>query len=81
MKRFADNNLNENGIKFSKKVENSVGKEKLLIMSNFSFPDRVFKRLILQTHINKDLFEKGLRHTRFGSDLTVDSVRSWSLQI
>ena len=35
-------------------------KEKLLIMSNFSFSQSVFKRLILQTHKHLGLFEKGL---------------------
>ena len=35
-------------------------KEKLLIMSNFSFSRSVFKRLVLQTHKNKGLFRKGL---------------------
>ena len=35
-------------------------KEKLLIMSNFSFSDSVFRRLVIQTHKNQGLFEKGL---------------------
>ena len=35
-------------------------KEKLLVMSNFSFSHSVFKRLVLQTHKNKGLFWKGL---------------------
>ena len=35
-------------------------KEKLLIMSNFSFFHSVFKRLVLQTHKNKGLFGKRL---------------------
>ena len=50
-----------------KMVENSLKvqkllweKEKLLITSNFSFSQRVFKRLVLQTSKNKDLFETGL---------------------
>ena len=34
-------------------------KEKLLVMSNFSFSHSVFKRLVLQTHKNKGLFGKG----------------------
>ena len=29
-------------------------------MSNFSFSDSVFKRLVLQTHKNQGLFGKGL---------------------
>ena len=35
-------------------------KEKLLIWSNFSFSDSVFKRHVLLTHKNKGLFGKGL---------------------
>ena len=35
-------------------------KEKLLIMSNFSFSNSVFKRLLLQTRKNQGLFGKGL---------------------
>ena len=35
-------------------------KEKLLIMSNFSFSHSVFKGLILQTRKNQGLFGKGL---------------------
>ena len=52
---FAGDNLkfNENGRKFSKRVENTVGKEKLLVTllvtSNFSSSHSVFKRLIFQT--------------------------------
>ena len=40
LKEFADNDFDfdGNGRKFSKWVENIGGKEKLLIMSNFSFP-------------------------------------------
>ena len=36
-------------------------KEKLLVMSNFSFSHSVFKRLVLQTRKNQGLFGKGLR--------------------
>ena len=35
-------------------------KEKLLIMSNFSFSHGVFKRLVLPTCKNQGLFGKGL---------------------
>ena len=35
-------------------------KEKLLVMSNFSFSPSVFKRLVLQTCKNQGLFGKGL---------------------
>ena len=36
-------------------------KEKLLIMSNFSFSHSAFKRLVLQTHKSQGLFGQGLR--------------------
>ena len=35
-------------------------KEKLLVMSNFSFSHIVFKKLVLQTRKNQGLFGKGL---------------------
>ena len=37
-----------------------MGKEKLLVTSNFSFSCSVFKRLLLQTRKNQGLFGKGL---------------------
>ena len=37
-------------------------KEKLLIMSNFSFSCSVFKSLVLHTRENQGLFEKGSNH-------------------
>ena len=48
--------MSENSPKW---IENMLEKEKLLIMSNFSFPS-VFKRLKLQTHKKQGLFGKGL---------------------
>ena len=72
---LADHNFKSdiNGRKFSKWVENNVGKEKLLVtwnfsfsrsilqtsMSNFSFSDSVFESLVLQTCKNQGLFGKG----------------------
>ena len=44
----------------SSRVENTVGKEKLLVTSNFSFSHSVFKRLIMQTREKQGLFGKGL---------------------
>ena len=35
-------------------------KEKLLVMSNFSFSHSVFKRIVLQTRKTQGLFGKGL---------------------
>ena len=61
MKHFADNfRFDENGGKISKRVENTVGIEKLLVLSNFSFSHGVFERLVLQTCKNQGLFGKGL---------------------
>ena len=60
---FEDDNFkfDKNGKKFSKTVRKHCGKkEKLLIMSNFSFSHSVFKRLVMQTHKNQGLFGKGL---------------------
>ena len=34
-------------------------KEKLLVTSNFSFSNSVFKRLVMQTRKNQGLFGKG----------------------
>ena len=52
LKEFIDDNLNfdENGRKFSKRVENTMRKREIarFVTSNFSFSHRVFKRLVLQ---------------------------------
>ena len=63
LKDFADNNFrfDENGRKLSKRVENTVEKEKLLVTSNFSFSHSVFKRHVLQIRKNQGLFGKGLK--------------------
>ena len=45
-------------------------KEKLLVMSNFSFSHSVFKRTVLQTRKNQGLFGKGLIH--YGTNLSVN---------
>ena len=62
-KEYVDENskFDENGRKFFRRVENTVGKGKLLITSNFSFSYSVFKRLLLQTCKKKGLYGKGLR--------------------
>ena len=65
LKEFADDNFkyDENGEKFSKRVENAVGeKEKLLVTSNFSFSLSVFKSQVLQTCKKQGLFGKELIH-------------------
>ena len=65
LKEFADDSLkfDENGRKSSEWVENTGEKEKLLVTSNFSFSQSVFKRLVLQTCKNQGLFWKGLTHS------------------
>ena len=70
LKEFADNNFkfDENGGKFIKQVENTVGKGDFACTSNFSFSLRVFRNLVLQTLKNQGLFGKGLNlsQTTFG---------------
>ena len=62
LKASADDNFKfgKNGGKPSNRVEYTVGKEKLLVTSNFSFSHNVFKRLLLQTRENPGLFGNGL---------------------
>ena len=59
--------MSENGEKFYKRLEIAVGKEKLFIMSNFSFSQSVLKRLVLQTCKNKGLFGKELKGENDGN--------------
>ena len=63
MKEFADNNFkcDENGRRFSKWVEKTVGKGEILRIEQFLLSYNVFKTLILQTHKNQGLFRKGLK--------------------
>ena len=62
MKEFADDNFKfyENGRKFSKRIENAVGKGEITQNEQFSFTHSVLKRLVLQTRKNQGLFWKGL---------------------
>ena len=61
LEEFVNNKFrfDENGRKFSKWIENTVGKGELLVTSNFSFSHSVFKILELQTRKNQGLFGKG----------------------
>ena len=61
MKEFADDNLkfDKNGRKFSKWVENTLEKEKLLVMSNFSFSKVFSKDLYLRHVTTRVCLEKG----------------------
>ena len=52
--------INENGRWFSKRLENTVGKGEIACYEQFSFSHSVFKRLILQTREDQELFGKGL---------------------
>ena len=63
LKEFADDNFifDENGREFSKRIDNTVGEKKeLLVATNFSFFHSVFKRIFLQTRKNKRFLGKGL---------------------
>ena len=51
----------ENGRKLSKRVENTVGKGKLIVTSNFSFSHRVFKRLVSQGRQKVSLCGNGFK--------------------
>ena len=50
----------ENGRKFSKRVENTVGKGEIAYYEQSPLFHSVFKRFVLQTRENKGLFGKGL---------------------
>ena len=66
LKEFVYDNFkfDENGGKLSERIENTVGKKKLLTTSNFFFSHSVFKRLVLQTCKNQGLFRKGLKENK-----------------
>ena len=65
LKEFAEDNfkLDENGRKLSERVENTVGKEKLLVTSNFSYSNSVFKRHVSQGRQKVSLCGNGLKKT------------------
>ena len=67
-KEFADDNirLEKNGRKFSKRVENTVGKGEI-----------VFKRLLLQTRKNQGLFGKGLKSSHITGQKIVLFLNMW----
>ena len=64
MKEFAANNFkfDENGRKFSERVENNMVKGKLLVTSKVSFCHSVFERLAMQISKSQGLVGKGLNH-------------------
>ena len=65
---FADDNLkfDENGRKLSKRVENTVKKEKLLVTSNLSFFHSVFKMFVSEGRQKVSLCGNGLRICQVG---------------
>ena len=68
-KQSADYNFkfDENIRKFSKQLENTVGKEKLLVSSNFSFSHSVFKKLVSHGHQKMSLCWNGFMNSLRGS--------------
>ena len=56
-------------------------KEKLLVTSNFSFSQSVFKRIELQTRKNLDLFGKGLIHVVFAFKITLSSFQVTNIRL
>ena len=73
LKEFADDNFkfDENGRKFSKQVENTVGKGEIARYEQF--PPSVLKRLVLQTCKNQGLFGNGL--TIYQNDKFLDCTK------
>ena len=63
LKEFAGHKFrfDDNGRKFSKQLENTVGKGEIACYEQFLLFHGVFNRLVLQTHKNQGLFGKGLR--------------------
>ena len=64
MKEIADDNFkfDENG-RVLQMIRKNWEREKLLMTSNFSFSNSVFKRLLLQAGKNQGLFGRGLKVT------------------
>ena len=62
LKGFADSNfkLDENHRKFSKGIENTVGKGEIARYEQFLLSHSFFKSLLLQTRKNQGLFGKGI---------------------
>ena len=63
LNKFTDDNFkfDENGVKFSERVENTVEKEEIARYEQFLFSHSVFKRFVLQTRKNQGLFGKGIK--------------------
>ena len=58
---FSDDNFefDENGIKLSKWIENTEGKEEIALYEQFHLFPQCFQKTVLQTRANQGLFEKG----------------------
>ena len=65
LKQFVDDNFkfDENGWKFSSRVENTDRKEEIARYEQFLLFPQWFQRLVLQTRKNQGLFGKGLRNS------------------
>ena len=67
LKEFADDNFkfDENDRKFSRRVENTVGKGEIACYEQFLCFPQCFKRLVLQIRKNQGLFGKWLNQSHF----------------
>ena len=67
LKGFADGkfDFDENVLKWSVRVENTVGKGEIVPCEQFFFSHSVFKGLLLQICNNKGLHGKGLKSSLF----------------
>ena len=83
LKEFADNNLKfeENGRKFSLRIENCVRKGDIARKSIFTYSHGVFLRLVLQTYKNKNLFGKGLATSLYLQKLYISGAFVFHKQI
>ena len=55
-------------------------REKLLVMSNFSFSHSVFKIMILQTCVNQGLFGKGLTNITMVQSSSNGKKTPWEME-
>ena len=77
MKEFSDDNykFDEHGRKFSKWIENTVGKGRNCSLRAISPFPTVFKRLVEQTRKKQGLFGKGLTTVISLAIITIPSLK------
>ena len=61
------------------RLTKNVGKGELLVTSNLSFSHCLFKRLVLQTRKNQELFGKGLKTALYSGEKCYFSVKTYKI--